>query len=597
MTSPTTVDSDDLYERLGISRSASADAVKKAYRELLRRFPPERAPEEFKRIREAYETLSNPRSRNEYDNQPDPAVERWLTTALHAMKAEDYPVAERFFKQVLVQAPELAFVRNMLGLCFLYQEEPAKAAAQFERLLTQPDAPAAWFGNAGHAYRALKRYNDAETAFEEAVRRATDSPADYYIGLADVCLDQHAFTRAGEVLERGIVSDGTVDFQDLRYFTKLLEVRIRECSEDGVVAALQRIRVIASDADQRRLAAWKIGLLSQQLVIAGGFRFAELIANAARQLQPDDADYFALGEAARLLSRNDHATVELLVAGHVSFAPDGWLHHLGGWIRRYCADHPHVAQMEPIAAAPPLYTLNGIGTTLYGCRDEDAQSGSHVSTLYFVFLFIPLFPIGCYRVIPRGAKAWSFLGKVPYSKREKRHWVAFAAGVVLLFWSCGSNPESSGSYGSTYVTPTASTPPTAPSAGAAGLGTTPTYGSPYGPPLAPQPSGGQSEPYWYDGEKSNVERLETSVKTLDSQLASSESEIDDLTRRIRAIEGGYGAYSTSDYEYDRLIERHNSGVRDHNDVLLQRRMAYNEYKSALDAFNQHVDEYNNRRRR
>lgn len=361
MTSPTAVHSDDLYERLGVGRAASVDAVKKAYRELLRRYPPERAPEEFKRIREAYETLSNPRSREEYDTQPDPAVERWLMTAFHAMKAEDYPVAERYFKQVLLQAPDLGFVRNMLGLCFLYQEEPAKAAAQFEKLLTQPDAPAAWFGNAGHAYRALEQYKEAEKAFDEAVRRATDSPVDYYVGLADVHLDQDAFRRAAEVLERGIRADGTVDFQDLRYFTKLLEVRIRERSEAAVLAVLRRIRQIPMDDDQRRFAAWKIGVFAQQLVAVGGFTFAVPIASVARQLQPEDPDYFALEEASRLLKQNDFAGVDRLIGGHVSFESDGWLHDLGGQIRNYCAEHRVFAQMEPISAAPTLRTINGIG--------------------------------------------------------------------------------------------------------------------------------------------------------------------------------------------------------------------------------------------
>jgi tetratricopeptide (TPR) repeat protein len=596
MISPTTVNSDDLYERLGVSRSAPNDAVKKAYRELLRRYPPERAPEEFKRIREAYETLSNPRSREEYDNQPDPAIERWLTTALHAMKAEDYPLAERYFKQVLLRAPELGFVRNMLGLCFLYQKEPAKAAAQFERLLTQPDAPAAWFGNAGHAYRALERYTDAEKAFGEAVRRATDSPVEYYVGLADVCLDQNSFRRAAEVLERGIHADGTVDFQDLRYFTKLLEVRIRERSEQGAAAVLYRIREIAVDADQRRFAAWKIGIFAQQLVAVGGFKFAELIAFVARQLQPDDPDYFALGEAARLLKLNDYAAVDRLIAGHVSFAPDGWLHHLGGEIRRYCAEHRVFAQMEPISAAPGLHTINGIGTTLYGRRDEDAQTGSYIATLYFVFFFIPLFPIACYRVIPQGAKSWNFLGKVPYSKREQRHWMMFAAAAVVVFilWISGSSSDSASYDAAPYVAPAAVSPAaSSPAKGAES--TTPTYGS-YGLPLSPQPPGGGSEPSWYDSEKTNLERLETKVKALDSQLSSSESEIDDLKRQIRAIEGGYGVYSTSDYEYERLIERHNAEARDFNEVVLQRRLAYSEYKSALDAFNQHVDDYNNHRR-
>lgn len=224
--------------------------------------------------------------------------------------------------------------------------------------------------------------------------------------------------------------------------------------------------------------------------------------------------------------------------------------------------------------------------------------GSYVATLYFVVLFIPLFPIACYRVIPRGGSAWSFLGKVPYSKREKRHWIAFAMAVaVLLFWNSASSSGSAGSSTSTYIAPAAITPsPTSSATEAGAANPTPTYAPSYAAPQVSNSSRVESEPYWYQPEKSNVEMLEASVQALDAQLASSESEIERLKRQIRAIEGGYGVYSTSDPEYERLIDRHNAGVRNYNDLLLRRRLAYREYNTALDAFNQHVDDYNSRRR-
>ncbi len=57
----------DPYRVLGVSRGASADEVRQAYFRLVREHPPERDPEEFKRIREAYERTKSLEKRVETD--------------------------------------------------------------------------------------------------------------------------------------------------------------------------------------------------------------------------------------------------------------------------------------------------------------------------------------------------------------------------------------------------------------------------------------------------------------------------------------------------------------------------------------------------
>jgi molecular chaperone DnaJ len=57
------------YEVLGIPKSASADEIKKAFRRLARKHHPDAggAEEKFKEINEAYEVLSDPEKRSQYD--------------------------------------------------------------------------------------------------------------------------------------------------------------------------------------------------------------------------------------------------------------------------------------------------------------------------------------------------------------------------------------------------------------------------------------------------------------------------------------------------------------------------------------------------
>jgi molecular chaperone DnaJ len=69
--------SQDLYETLGVSRDADADAIKKAYRKLARQLHPDVNPdpetqERFKEVTHAYEVLSDPEKRQMYDLGGDP---------------------------------------------------------------------------------------------------------------------------------------------------------------------------------------------------------------------------------------------------------------------------------------------------------------------------------------------------------------------------------------------------------------------------------------------------------------------------------------------------------------------------------------------
>ncbi|XP_063066170.1 dnaJ homolog subfamily B member 5 [Engraulis encrasicolus] len=91
----------DYYSLLGVTTESNEDEIRRAYHKLALRYHPDKNPEEdaaekFKEIREAYDVLTDPQKRNQYDRR-DACMKRPATKGDSSPPAKTHSSSGRFF--------------------------------------------------------------------------------------------------------------------------------------------------------------------------------------------------------------------------------------------------------------------------------------------------------------------------------------------------------------------------------------------------------------------------------------------------------------------------------------------------------------------
>ena len=85
---------DDPYQVLGVAPGAGGDEISKAYRALVRRYPPELNPERFARVQRAYDLLrSCARGMEEVWRAPEAALDALFPAPRMTLRRLDTPAA------------------------------------------------------------------------------------------------------------------------------------------------------------------------------------------------------------------------------------------------------------------------------------------------------------------------------------------------------------------------------------------------------------------------------------------------------------------------------------------------------------------------
>lgn len=189
------------YQVLGVERTADERAIKKAYFALVRKFPPDTHPEDFKKIRAAYEVLSDPLARKRFDAaDPDYAeygesVGASLRAAAQAARSGNEDQAQQYLRVLLTNQPDLHVAREMLGQSYMRSGNLEGALAQFEALVAARPEEAKHHLHRGYALRAQDKDPAAEAAFKKA-RDLRPDDVEIRMALADSLADAKRYDEA-----------------------------------------------------------------------------------------------------------------------------------------------------------------------------------------------------------------------------------------------------------------------------------------------------------------------------------------------------------------------------------------------------------------
>jgi len=150
------MESKTYYDLLDVSFEATAREIKKGYFKKVRQNPPDKAPEKFKKIRAAYEILSDPLAKKEYDARVN--LPKWLTSGLES--AQNFrrkgkaARAIKIYEEILKKHKRIKFIEVELGEAYIENHNTQKAIDLFKSILEKDKDDLVILKRLVHAYAA-----------------------------------------------------------------------------------------------------------------------------------------------------------------------------------------------------------------------------------------------------------------------------------------------------------------------------------------------------------------------------------------------------------------------------------------------------------
>ena len=188
------------YETLGINPDASAGDIKKAYFRLVRKYSPEKDPQQFQKIREAYEALKDgpPTEHEGFPLPKDPEALIFLNEGERWYREEDYEYAAKQFLKALDAAPDNPYILWRLANALINNDNSQKAAKYLEQLARIYPENKEVFSLLANAYHNRGWHKKALVTFQRAYDLGERDCA-FLIGFANSKKETREFQAAAQL--------------------------------------------------------------------------------------------------------------------------------------------------------------------------------------------------------------------------------------------------------------------------------------------------------------------------------------------------------------------------------------------------------------
>lgn len=282
---------EDYYEILGLNAEASKEDIKKAYFKLVRKYPPDRYETQFMDIRKAYETLSNEKTRKQYDlvNYLSTDIKYEYNSASTLLKEGDLTGAIRILEKILESDPGILIVKSLLAEAYLKNRNSGKALEMYKELTSEEPKNAAFAGYLANAYLMRGWQKKAIVAYNRAIELDSDNIS-LWMGLGDAHIKNEEYLEAKRVLEKALDVVGDISDNTIIYF-KLIMLDIESESMSSMYKYLDKLTEVALNNNEiKDNVAWSLSHIAKYLMCVDNLEEAKSIIDRAAEILPKDKD-------------------------------------------------------------------------------------------------------------------------------------------------------------------------------------------------------------------------------------------------------------------------------------------------------------------
>jgi tetratricopeptide (TPR) repeat protein len=247
--------SDSYFTILGVGEDIGGKELKSAFMKMVRKHPPHKDPEMYKKLRQAFDCLNSPVERQRYvanlhSGGQISALQEQISTAFVEEKWDD---AISLSKRVIVIDADNVSARNQLALAQLNSGDLKNADRTLQKLNSFDHGDPLYFCNHGFVLRELSSETDdksylskAESAYKKAV--ALDSTSSQgHIGLAQVCFGRQDTAAGISYCRQAIDADGEVDFQDFEAYFLMCQYLAADGNNSKFKSSVREVESILTE--------------------------------------------------------------------------------------------------------------------------------------------------------------------------------------------------------------------------------------------------------------------------------------------------------------------------------------------------------------